>query len=158
MLERILATFDLEKLDAAMIPVGMVLFWAYYKIASGVLFKPLVKLCEEREKLTVGAQQGATDTIQEAARLEKVFEESINEARRDAVTARLERLSQATKEASKIVGEAESEAKNTTAQGRSELSQLEDRLRGELAGQVDQLAGELAQKILAGRQSSGASA
>ena len=90
------------------------------------------------------------EVLEEGARLESVYEESINEARREAVTERLLVLAEANKKASELISEAEAVSKRAIAKGREELGELEGALRSKLEGDVDTLAQELAQKIIGG--------
>ena len=154
----ILATFDLEPTDFYMILIGIVAFTVYWKVSESVLFGPLLKLFEEREAATVGAQEGATETLEEADKLESVYEESIAEARREAVSERAKVLSESGKKASVIVMEAETAAKEKIEKGREELAALESELRGKLNNDVESLADELATRVLSGSSQSSAGA
>lgn len=60
----ILQTLSLSETDAAMIPVGTILFFLFYRALSQRFFKPLIELIEERERRTTGAEHDR-DTLRE---------------------------------------------------------------------------------------------
>lgn len=110
----------------------IVLFVVLWLIVSRVLFRPYLKLLEERERKTTGAEHDSVDLEHEAARLRAQYEEQIAQAQAAGYAA---------KEA--IVQQGRLQKEKLVSQAREEASKTLERVRQEVAGEV-QKEGQLA--------------
>lgn len=147
MLEKILSTFDLTQADASMIPVGIVLFFLLWKALGNVIFRPYLRVTENREMLTIGAENKTISSIKEAAKINEEIDQKIHAERTEAMIQKLEYLSAARKEAAKIASEAEAEAQSYLSTKRAEIKAAQDSTLKSSGEMAKRLADEIASKI-----------
>jgi len=103
----------------------VVLFIVLWFVLSKVLFRPYLKLLEERESKTAGAVHDTGDLEREGARLKAQYEEQI---------ARAQAAGGATKEA--ILQEARQRREQVLSQARQEATAILELARRDVASQV----------------------
>ncbi|MGH7793882.1 MAG: ATP synthase F0 subunit B [Candidatus Binatia bacterium] len=126
----------------------VVLFVILWLILNKILFKPYLKLLEERERRTTGAQQDSSDLEHEGARLRAQYEEKIAQARSAGYAAKEEILQNARLDRENILAEAREEAAQILEGVRRELAIALEEERRLAAAEAAALAAEMASKAL----------
>lgn len=126
----------------------VILFVVLWLILSKVLFQPYLKLLDERERRTSGAQHDSTELEREGARLRAQYEEKIAQAQSVAAAEREGILQVAREEREKILGQARQEAEQTLARRRQEIATALESERRLAAAEAATLAVDIASKVL----------
>lgn len=126
----------------------VILFVVLWLILSKVLFQPYLKLLDERERRTSGAQHDSTELEREGARLRAQYEEKIAQAQSVAAVEREGILQVAREEREKILGQARQEAEQTLARRRQEIATALESERRLAAAEAATLAVDIASKVL----------
>ena len=126
----------------------VVLFVILWLILKKILFPPYLKLLEEREQRTSGAQHDSSDLEHEGALLRRQYEEKIAHARSAGYTAKEEILQSARLEREKILAEAREEAAQILERVRRELDAALEKESRLAAAEAAALAAEMASKAL----------
>lgn len=124
--------FTLEQHDALMIIVGAFVYLAFWQLMKKVFWQPYLQLFEERERLTSGAEATAGSQRQEAKELIEQYEEKISAARIEAMQHKLQKVSEASRQASSILSRAENNAKDQILAGRKQLQENLEPLKKQL--------------------------
>jgi F0F1-type ATP synthase membrane subunit b/b' len=144
MIDNLLHILTINRLDAFIIfvvyPIVFVVSW---KLFEKVIFAPYIALFEAREGATTGAESSAGESIQEAQKLEKQYEDGLTEARAEAFQKKLRRLSAASREASEIILKAEETAAQEIQKARAEIEATQKSLRDEVFSEADALVDEI---------------
>lgn len=133
--------------DVMMIPVGAISFTAFWIISDRVIFRPYIKLIEEREEKTSGAEESAEDTLREARQLLSEYDERLLKARIDATQEKMKIVSEERRESKKIVEEANIRAKHHIEKARKEINDRLEELHQEVMTQADALVTEITEKV-----------
>ena len=126
----------------------VVLFVISWLFLKKILFQPYLKLLEERERKTTGAQHDSTDLEREGARLRAQYEEKIAQAQAAAQAAKEEILQSGRLEREKILGEARAEAAQILERVRQEIAAAVGEERRRAAAEASALAAEMASTAL----------
>lgn len=124
------------------------LFGFFITILKPVLFDPLLKLFEEREKLTDGARATARSMDERAAELLSRFETEIEQVRREASLERDRLRAETAKLEAKMLDEAKADAARILTSGRAQIATEVETLRRELVASRPALAQQIASKLL----------
>jgi F-type H+-transporting ATPase subunit b len=126
----------------------IVLFVVLWLIVSRVLFGPYLKLLEERERRTAGAEHDSVDLEHEAARLRARYEEQIAQAQAAGYAAKETIVQQGRLQKERLVSQAREEASKTLERVRQEVAS-EMQKEGQLAAAEARLiAQEMVSKVL----------
>jgi F-type H+-transporting ATPase subunit b len=126
----------------------VVLFVVLWLILSKVLFQPYLRLLDEREQRTSGAQHDSSDLEREGARLRAEYEEKIHLAQSAAYGDRERLLQSARAERETILGEARQAATQSLEQARQEIASALAAERTLAAREAAQIAAGMASKVL----------
>ena len=126
----------------------VILFFVLWLIVNKVLFQPYLKLLDERERATTGAQHDSTELEQESARLRAQYEEKIAQAQSVAARERERVLQSAREQREKILAQARQEAEQTLASRRREIATALVAERQRAATEAATIAAEIASKVL----------
>jgi F-type H+-transporting ATPase subunit b len=126
----------------------VVLFIFLWLVLNKVLFQPYLRLLEEREDRTSGAQHDSAELEYEGARLRAQYEEKINQARSMAAAERENILQIAREEREKILGQARQEAERHLSVVRQEIAAALAVERRLAAAEAAAIAAEIASKVL----------
>lgn len=129
----------------------VILFVVLWLVLNKVLFQPYLKLLDERERRTSGAQHDSTELEHEGARLRAQYEEKIAQAQSVAAVEREAILQVAREEREKILGQARQDAEQTLAQRRQEIATALESERRLAAAEAATLAADIAGKVLGRR-------
>lgn len=126
----------------------IIFFLVLWFILSRVLFRPYLKLLEEREGKTAGAQNETVELEREGARLKAQYDERIAQARATAAAAKESILQEARQQGEQVLGRARQEATATLEQARQEVASQMARERQLAAAEIATVARQMATKIL----------
>jgi F-type H+-transporting ATPase subunit b len=126
----------------------VVLFIVLWLIVNKVLFQPYLKLLDEREQKTSGAQHDSTELEHESARLRAQYEERIAQAQSAAAVERERILQRAGEQREKILSQARQEAAQTLAGRRQEIAAALEAERRLASAEAANLAADIATKVL----------
>jgi F-type H+-transporting ATPase subunit b len=125
-----------------------VLFTTFVGLMKPLLFDPLLRVFEEREKRTEGAKQTAREMDEKAGELMTRYEAELEKVRQEASIERERLRAETAKLEAQIMGQARAEVAQILESGRARVDAEVTRLRGELAVQQPKLGAEIASKIL----------
>ena len=126
----------------------IVLFLVLWFVLSKVLFRPYLKLLEEREGKTAGASHDAADLEREGARPKAQYEERIAQAQAAGGAAKESILQEARQRRDQVLSQARHEATATLEQARREVASQLAREQQLAATEVATVARQMASKIL----------
>jgi len=126
----------------------IILFIVLGLILNKILFQPYLRLLEERERRTIGAEHDAADLEHEGARLRAQYEEKIAQAQTAAYAAKDAILQEARQLREKILGQARAEAASKLEQARREIALALEKEKALAAAETTTVAGEMVSKVL----------
>src|ERR1700752_2909055 len=126
----------------------IILFIVLGLILNKILFQPYLRLLEERERRTIGAEHDSADLEHEGARLRAQYEEKIAQAQTAAYAAKDAILQEARQQREKILGQARAEAASKLEQARREIALALEKERALAAAEAATVAGEMVSKVL----------
>jgi F-type H+-transporting ATPase subunit b len=129
----------------------IVLFVVLWLILNKLLFQPYLRLLDERERRTTGAQRDSAELEHEGERLRARYQEKIAQGQAAGYAAKEAILQEARAEREKILAEARQEAAQNLEGVRSEIAAAMERERRLAASEVVALAVEMASKALGRR-------
>ena len=128
--------------------IQIALFLVFWAILRRVLFTPVGRLMEERERRTSGMQLQAQVMSEEGKKLQAEYEEAIAKARAEAETIKNEIRAEALKGRDLILERAHEVASARTQSMRDELQKELAEARQTLAEQALNIGQEMAEKVL----------
>lgn len=126
----------------------VILFVVLWLILNKVLFQPYLRLLDERERRTAGAQHDSSDLEHEGARLRAQYEEKIKTAQTTAYADKERVLQTARMEREKILGDARQEATQTLERARQEITAAVATERTLAAAEAQSIGAVIASKVL----------
>jgi F-type H+-transporting ATPase subunit b len=126
----------------------IILFIVLGLILNKILFQPYLRLLEERERRTIGAEHDSADLEHEGARLRAQYEEKIAQAQTAAYAAKDAILQEARQQREKILGQARAEAASKLEQARREIALALEKEKALAAAETTTVAGEMVIKVL----------
>lgn len=124
------------------------LFGLFMVVLKPILFDPILKLFEEREKLTDGSRGTAREMDERAAALVAKFEAEIEKVRREATVERDRLRAETVKLEAKMLEDAKADATRILTEGRAKIEKEVASLRSELEASRPALAQQIAAKLL----------
>lgn len=124
------------------------LFGLFIVVLKPVLFDPLLRLFEEREKLTEGSIGAARDLDAKANELLQKFDSEIEAVRREAAQERDRLRGETAKLEARMMDEAKADATRILTEGRAQIAQEVGALRRELEASRPAIAEQIASKML----------
>jgi F-type H+-transporting ATPase subunit b len=128
--------------------IQMVAFSLLVIILKPLLFDPLMKLFEERERRTEGAKLLARRMDERAGELLKRYETELESVRRAAAEEREKLRAEGQRLEAQILAEARADVAKLVERGKANLEVERQRLRGELTSHTAQIAKEIASRVL----------
>jgi F-type H+-transporting ATPase subunit b len=125
-----------------------VLFGIFISFLKPLLFDPLIRVWEERERRTVVAKRDAAKMDAKAGELLQRYEAEIGRLRREAGIERDRLRAETAKIEAKIMAEARAEAAAIIEQGKARVAAEVAELRKEIEAQKPELAASIAARIL----------
>jgi F-type H+-transporting ATPase subunit b len=125
-----------------------VLFTAFITLLKPLLFDPLLKVFEEREKRTDGAKKEAREMDAEAGELLVRYQAELERVRLEAGREREKLRAETAKLEAKIMAEARAETAKILETGKARIAAEVTELRKELDRTKPELAAQIASRIL----------
>jgi len=125
-----------------------VLFGLFVSLLKPLLFDPLLRVFEERERRTEGAKAEAREMDAEAGELLQRYEAELARVRREAGIERDHLRAETAKLEAKIMAEARAETAEIIEKGKARIAAETADLRRELEAQKPELAAQIASRIL----------
>jgi F-type H+-transporting ATPase subunit b len=126
----------------------LAMFGVFITLLKPLLFDPLLKVFEEREKRTEGAKQEARGMDAKAGQLLEKYEAELAKVRREAGLERERLRAETAKLEAKIMEAARLETVKIIEDGRTRITTEVAQLRKELEAQKPELARQIAARIL----------
>ena len=126
----------------------IILFLVLWVVLSKILFQPYLRLLEERERKTTGAQHDSLDLEREGARLRAQYEQKIAQAQAAGYATKETILQEARRERERILTEARDEAMKLLQGLRLEVESQMQKERQLAATEAGIVAQEMVNKIL----------
>jgi F-type H+-transporting ATPase subunit b len=124
------------------------LFTLFILVIKPLLFDPMLKVFEEREKRTEGAKQKARRMDEQAGELLSRYEAELDKVRREANTERDRLRAETARIEAQIMAQARAETAKIIEEGKARIASEMAGLRQELAATRPALASEIASRIL----------
>jgi F-type H+-transporting ATPase subunit b len=124
------------------------LFTFFVVLLKPLIFDPLMKVFEEREKRTDGAKKQAQEMDRQAAELRAKYDVEREKIAREASREREELRAETAKLEAQIMAEARAETARILEQGKAKIAVEVEALRKELQKQTPALAAEIASRVL----------
>jgi len=128
--------------------VQLVLFGAFCILLKPIVFDPMLRLFEERERRTEGVRKRAREMDEKAAAFFQKYEAAMEDVRRDAAKDRERLRGETAKLEARILDEAKVESQRILDEGHKTIAIEVDRLRKELDAARPALASQIASKLL----------
>jgi len=128
--------------------IQMVAFAALIIILKPLLFEPLMKLFEERERRTEGAKVVARKMDEKAGDLLQRYEAELEAVRRAASEEREKLRAEGQRLEAQILAEGRAEVAKLIEQGRAKLDVDRRALRTELSTKTGEIARDIASRVL----------
>ncbi len=125
-----------------------VLFAMFIGLMKPLLFDPLLRVFEERERRTEGAKAEAREMDAEAGKLAERYETALAKVRREAGVERERLRAETAKVESKIMAEARAESARILEEGKASIAAEVRDLKQQLDAQQSELAKQIAARIL----------
>lgn len=123
-------------------------------VLSPLLFKPVLRLFEERERRTEGARFDARVMQDKAEKLLEKYQAKLEEVRRVAAHERERLRTETLQLESKILGDARAATAKFVEEGRARIERETAKIRAEMGTQRQAIARDISSKVL-GREVAG---
>jgi F-type H+-transporting ATPase subunit b len=128
-----------------------VLFVILWLVLNKLLFQPYLKLLEERERKTIGAQHNSADLEREGTQLRAQYQEKIAQAQSAGYAAKELILQAAREERERVLGQARQEAANHLERVRQEIAAAVEQERQLASAEGAAVAADMVNKVLGRR-------
>ena len=119
---------------------------ALWVIFGHLIFKPFMRLIEEREARTTGDETDAQEKRARTKALQAQIEESIRQARVEGILLRDERVNHAKKEAQTIIDRAADQAAQELKKAEQQIAEVKAKAVAEIPAEAEKLS-----KLVVGR-------
>ena len=126
----------------------MVIFAIFVIVMKPLLFDPLMKLFEERERRTEGAKVLARRMDERAGELLQRYESELDAVRRTAAEEREKLRAEGQRLEAQILAEARTEVAKIVEEGKRSLQAEKQKVRTELLARSGQIARDIASRVL----------
>ncbi|MBW2528540.1 MAG: H(+)-transporting ATPase [Deltaproteobacteria bacterium] len=126
----------------------LVMFTGFIVLMKPLIFDPLLRLFEERERRTAGAIAEAREMDEEAINLKRDYDAKFDGIRREASLERERLRGENSKLEAEMMTSARDAVATTLDQGKAKVEDEIGRIRAELADQRQSLAAEIASRVL----------
>lgn len=129
----------------------IVLFVILWLILNKLLFQPYLRLLEEREHQTTGAQHDSVDLEYEGAKLKAQYDEKMAQGQASGYAAKEAITQDARQQREKILGQARDEAARSLEQVRQEVAAAMEQEKQLATAEVTAVAADMVNKVLGRR-------
>jgi F-type H+-transporting ATPase subunit b len=117
-------------------------------ILNKLLYKPILKILDERDERVSGGQQKAKKLIEDTQNLLNDYNQKLHNAKIDALNAKNSARGEASEQANVIIGEARVKADEIIDEMQKEMIKEIDKAKKELEPELGVMAATIAQQIL----------
>ena len=117
-------------------------------LLNSFLFKPMLRLLEERKARTVGRRERAADASAKADEIVADYEAKLAAARSEADKVRQELIKEGEAERARITKAASEEAEKTVAEIKAKLAGETESARAAVKADIEAMAAAMAEKIM----------
>lgn len=117
-------------------------------ILNQLLYKPILKILEEREERVNGGQQAAKKLIEDSQAYVNDYNQKLHNAKIEALNAKNAARGAASDEANSFITEARGKAEEIIDQMQQEMTKEIDKAKKELEPELSVMAATIAQQIL----------
>jgi F-type H+-transporting ATPase subunit b len=125
-----------------------VLFACFVVIMKPLMFDPLIRLFEERDRRTAGAIAEARKLDERAVRLKEEVDRRLGDVRREAEALRDKLRAEAAKREAEMLAAARVEANRTVEQGKAKVAAEIEHIAQQLEAERRALAADVASRVL----------
>ena len=129
----------------------IILFVLLWLILDKLLFQPYLRLLDEREHKTTGAQHDSVDLEHEGAKLKSQFDEKMAQGQAAGYAAKEAINQDARQQREKILGQARDEAGRSLEQVRQQVAAAMEQEKRLVAAEVSVVAVDMVNKVLGRR-------
>lgn len=141
----------------ATLVVQMAVFLLLFAFVTPVLFRPLMRLFDERDQRIEGARRQAGDLQKQVHQKIEEVELQVKDAQRNAKQTLEQLKAQASNMQREILDQARGKANEELQKARIELQNSTQKVRDELKGETTELADMVVRKFVESKTSSGSS-
>ncbi len=134
-------------LDFTMV-AHLVMFTAFVVIMKDLIFDPLLRVFEERERRTKGAIEKARAMDEQAIALKQEYEEKLDEIRREAAGDREKARAKVKKLEAEMMASTRSAVDSKLVEGLAKLQSQAGAIRSDLSDERGNLAATIASRVL----------
>lgn len=131
--------------------IQILLFLIFMWTLNRLLFRPTLRVLEERDRQIAGGRREAADLEARISEAVSTYEGSIREARAQGEKGRARFVQEASVEEARIAREGRARAAEATEKIRTEISRETEKARSELEGRVREFADLIAERVLGRR-------
>ena len=117
-------------------------------ILNKILYKPILRVLDERDERIVGGREKAKELIVESDTILNSYNGKLQVAKIDALGTKNTARKEASDQANVIIGEARERAGGIISQVQQDMAREIERVQKELEPEVDIMAANIAQQIL----------
>jgi len=128
--------------------VQVINFLVLMFILNKILYKPILKVLDERDERVVGGQTKAKQLVAESEKIFTSYNDKLQVAKIEALGTKNSARKEASDQANLIIGDARKKAEEIIHQIQQEMSMEVDRAKKELEPEVGIMASTIAQQIL----------
>lgn len=128
--------------------VQIVVFFVLMLVLNGLLFKPMLRIIEERRSRTEGRRKIAAAANADADSIWENYQKEISAAKAQAEAARLAVVREAEAQKQKLIDGATAESDKVVCELRARVQSEAGEARATVRGEIDALARAMAEKIL----------
>jgi F-type H+-transporting ATPase subunit b len=129
----------------------MILFIVVWLILTPILFRPYLRLVEERERRTAGTQHESADLVREGERLKAEYDQGVAQAQVAAAAAKEAIVQQAREQRDQLIAGARAAATRALEQARQDVQRQLEKEKQLALTEAAGIAEEMVSKILGRR-------
>jgi F-type H+-transporting ATPase subunit b len=123
-------------------------FFLLIFILNIVLYKPLLRILDERDKKISETQQKTKDFHEETDKIITAYNEKIQQAKIEAMALKNNAKKEATEKANMIIEESRKEAEHHLSEVKNQITKEIEAARKELEPELDKMAITIAEQVL----------
>jgi len=128
--------------------VQVINFLVLMFILNKILYKPILKVLDERDERVVGGQTKAKQLVAESEKIISSYNDKLQVAKIDALGTKNTARKEASDQANVIIEDARRKAEDIISQVQQEMAKEIERVKKELEPEVGIMAATIAQQIL----------
>ncbi|HNY66909.1 MAG TPA: ATP synthase F0 subunit B [Deltaproteobacteria bacterium] len=123
-------------------------FFLLMYILNKLLYKPVLKILEERDKRVAGGMEEAKKLVEDGQEIFASYNQKLHSAKIDAIAVKNATRNQAVDQANAIIEDARKKAETIVADVQKEMAEEIARVKKELEPELGIMASTIAQQIL----------